>query len=103
MGARGVRRGGGGKRRDGVENAVVAALRQLGCSVERLTGVGVPDLLVCRGGALVALAEVKSDSGKLTPAQVAWRAQHRGPAPVILRCVPDAIHLVQYGPAGLTT
>lgn len=42
-----VKQGGGGKR-DAAEPAIVAALRELGCTVRYLSGKGNPDLLVRR-------------------------------------------------------
>lgn len=90
-------------KRDSNERQIVAALEAAGCSVDLLSGSGIPDLLICRGGAFVALAEVKAEHGTLTSAQVAWRAKHNGPPPVTLRSIEDAIQLIQFGPAGLTT
>lgn len=83
-------------RRDKSEAAIVKALEAQGCTIARLSGAGVPDLLVARGGALVALCEVKSRLGKFTPAQVKFRERWRGPVPVVLRTVDDAIALVQW-------
>lgn len=89
-------------RRDAIERAVVDTLRKLGCSVDLLSGSGLPDLAIFRGGAFVALAEVKAEHGTLTPAQVRWRSEHCGPPPVTLRSVDDAIKLVTHGPHALT-
>lgn len=88
-------------RRDANEGGLVKALEAAGCVVVRLSGAGVPDLLVARAGALVALAEVKGKAGKLTPAQRKWREAWVGPKPVILRTLEDVEQLVRYGPAGL--
>ncbi len=71
MGYRAIKRGGGGKQRDANEAAVVAALRAVGASVERLSGPDMPDLLVGYCG-LNYLVEVKTDTGKLSAGQAAW-------------------------------
>jgi hypothetical protein len=47
-------------RRDSNEVAIVAALREAGCLVERISGDGIPDLLVWSPGLrCVVLLEVK--------------------------------------------
>jgi hypothetical protein len=63
---------------DGNQPAIVAALRQSGCSVQSLASVGggCPDLLVARAGRLW-LMEIKDPSQdlnkqRLTPAQILW-------------------------------
>jgi hypothetical protein len=48
-------------KRDANEGAIVAALEAAGCVVARLSGVGVPDLVVARQGR-VWLLEVKDGS-----------------------------------------
>jgi Holliday junction resolvase len=79
--------------RDRNETAIVAAFRAHGWSVAFLTGNGVPDLAVAKGDKLY-LVEVKQRKGTFTPAQVKWHADWRGPKPVIVRSVDDAIKLV---------
>lgn len=62
------RKGGGGKRRDANEAAIVQALEQVGARVTRISGDGAPDLLVRFRGRLWAF-EVKSAKGSRTEAQ----------------------------------
>ena len=81
-------------KRDANEQAIVDALRAAGASVEHLSGCGVPDLLVGFRGRVV-LAEVKDAKGELTPYQVEWHTTWRGPQPVILRSVEDALALLR--------
>jgi hypothetical protein len=57
------------RRRDTAEAAIVKALRLAGAHVIQLSGSGAPDLFVCYNGQMWG-AEVKSDGGKLTPAQI---------------------------------
>lgn len=82
------RRGGGRKRRDSNEPAIIDALRQSGCQVWQLGGAGLPDLLVLCRGQYHAL-EVKTATGKLTKVQ----AQQAAPWPVV-RSVDEAIREV---------
>ena len=81
-------------RRDLNERAIIAALEACGCSVQPLSAAGCPDLLVGKGGK-VALVEVKQPKGRFKPAQIAWRENWRGPAPVTVRSVDEAIELVR--------
>ena len=57
------------RRRDTAEASIVRALRDVGALVIPISGKGAPDLFVCYCGQMWG-AEVKSDGGKLTPAQV---------------------------------
>lgn len=82
------RRGGGRKRRDSNEPAIIDALRQSGCQVWQLGGAGLPDLLVLCRGQYHAL-EVKTTTGKLTKVQ----AQQAAPWPIV-RSVDEAIREV---------
>lgn len=68
------------RKRDANENGIVAALEALGAVVLRLSGDGVPDLLVAYQGRWQPV-EVKQPGGKLTPAQV--RVQERTGFPVV--------------------
>ena len=64
---------------DANQKAIVQALRDAYCSVlpmHRL-GQGAPDLAVGRGGKVYFL-EVKTDSGKLTPAELEFMQMWRG-------------------------
>ncbi len=85
--ARPFRRGGGGKRRDATEPAIVEALRRCGCFVVRIGGDGAPDLLVRWGEALWLPMEVKSATGKVREAQ----ADAKYP---IVRSVDEALALI---------
>jgi Holliday junction resolvase len=76
-------------RRDGNEKEIVAALEAQGFVVDRISGKGLPDLLVSRAGRQW-LVEVKMPKGAFKPSQVLWRQRFRGPAPITLRSVDDA-------------
>jgi hypothetical protein len=80
-------------RTDDNQAAIVAALRQLGCEVADLSGVGdgLPDLLVLRGGKL-HLFEVKTATGKLRPQQQAFQA--KGWPVQVVRSVDEAVDVV---------
>lgn len=96
------------RRRDANEPAVVKALKARGCSVTRLDGDGVPDLLVGVNG-MTLLVEVKrplgprggmhhdgheGSRGELTPDQVTWWDGWRGEMPTIVRTEADVEQLV---------
>lgn len=66
---RGIRRGGGGRRRDISEKAIIQVLRQLGVIVIQITGAGIPDLLCYHVHTGLFLLEAKTGKGKLTPGQ----------------------------------
>ena len=84
------RRGGGKKRRDTNEPAIIDALRKSGCQVWQVSGTGLPDLLcLTPRGAYVPL-EVKTATGRLTKVQ----AQQNAPWAVV-RSVEDALTEVQ--------
>lgn len=68
-------------RRDANEAAIVDALRRVGAEVWRLSGKGLPDLLVRHRGRYEA-AEIKTAKGKETA--------HQGSFP-IWRTVADAL------------
>lgn len=93
-------------RRDSNERIIIEALEARGFSVTQINGRGVPDLLISkrmpldepvedvRPGDTVArmwLAEVKRPKGKLNAAQQLWHERWRGPQPIILRTVEDAL------------
>ncbi len=74
---------------DANQAAIVAALREVGASVQSLAslGAGVPDLLVCYHGVLT-LMEIKDGAKsasrrRLTPVEAAWHAQWRGPVSIV--------------------
>lgn len=84
-------------RRDSNEVAIVAALEAAGATVVRLSAEGAPDLLIGFRN-VVFLAEVKTKTGRLTPAQLAFHQRWQG-RPVAIVCSPDdALRLI-----GVTT
>jgi len=76
------------KRTDANQAEIVAALRKAGCTVCDLheVGRGCPDILVLFRGRLTLL-EIKTEKGRLTPAEVKfineWREDARGPIYVV--------------------
>lgn len=63
------RRGGGGRRRDANESALIAGWRAIGAQVWQVNGGdGLPDVLVRFRGVLHAF-EIKTAAGKLQPKQ----------------------------------
>jgi len=88
-------------KRDANEAEIVAALEQVGCAVQRLNEGGVPDLLVGFRGRY-HLLEVKLPLGveggeshrTLTPKQRAWWRGWKGPPPVIVRSVDEALRAI---------
>jgi len=79
-------------RRDDLEREIVDALRACGWTVHQIGARGFPDLLLSKGKRLV-LMEVKSATGKLTPAQEAFHGKHPGTI-YIVRSVEDALAVV---------
>lgn len=69
-------------KRDTIENEIVAALLTVGCTVQKLSIKGVPDLLVgfsdTDGTPTNILIECKSAGGKLTDDQKEWIAEWAG-------------------------
>ncbi len=77
-------------KRDGHERAIIQALEAIGVSVAPLSMPGVPDLLCWTAWDGYRLVEVKTRSGKLTPAQVTFRQKF----PVLVaRSVEEALSL----------
>lgn len=76
-------------RRDQNEKGIVEALEAQGFVVDRMSGKGLPDLLVSKAGRQW-LVEVKMPKAPFKPAQILWRQRFRGPAPITLRSVEDA-------------
>ncbi len=89
----------------------MAALEAVGATVQRLSVKGVPDLLVgwrgqmwliecklplTRSGALPTGRSLKHKGGHddMTADQVAWTAWWRGPAPVTVRTVDEALRAI---------
>jgi hypothetical protein len=102
------------RRRDTNEPDIVKALKAAGCSVTRLDGDGVPDLLVGLNG-VTMLVEVKrplgprggmhhhgheGSRGDLTADQVKWWDAWRGEMPVVVRTDADVELLVGLMKAG---
>lgn len=104
-----IRRG-RAKRRDDNEPQIVAALQAVGAGVQRLDGPGLPDLLVGYRGRLLLIEVKRPDGGVetravhrgkgnklegplsgLTPDQREWWAHWKGPAPVIVQSVDEAL------------
>lgn len=99
------------RKRDENEPDIVDAMKARGCSVTRLDGDGVPDLVVGLNGSTM-LVEVKkplTNTGKLqsgthrnssggrgdlTAAQAKWWDEWRGESPVIVRTEDDVDLLV---------
>lgn len=97
-------------KRDANEQEIIDALRKAGCSVQQLSGVGVPDLLVGVSGShlcygktdndqsyfiddLNILMEVKAPKAKLTEDQETWHNEWRGQV-CIVRSVEDALRAI---------
>jgi len=75
-------------KRDSVEPEIVEALVKAGCTVERLSKKGVPDLLVGfidpdTNVPTNILMEAKSKGGKLTQDQIDWIAKWQGQVYVV--------------------
>lgn len=81
-------------KRDDSEPEIVEAFRDEGCSVERMSGKGIPDLAV--GLDLVNhWVECKSGDGELTADQIAWQAKWKGEPVQICRTAAQARKLVK--------
>lgn len=98
-------------KRDSNEGPIVQALQAQGFHVTRISGAGVPDLLVSKqcgrydvlgwtpNGALTEyakrgvcwLVEVKTPKGRYQKAQIAFREAWCGPPIITLRSVEDAL------------
>ena len=81
------------KRTDGNHAEIREAMRDAGATVEDLSGSGrgVPDTLVRTTDDRLLLVEIKTPTGKLTPAQVKFHKRF----PVhIVRTVEQAVELV---------
>lgn len=79
---------------------IVAALRQIGCTVQLLhsVGAGCPDLLVGWGGQTFLL-EVKDgakppSARKKTPAQIVWHDAWRGKPVSVVSSTKEALEAI---------
>lgn len=91
-------------KRDANEKYIVDALKAQGFSVARLSGKGIPDLLVSRRTVdpfgkpcgWVRLVEIKNPKGKnqRTADQVKFDESWQGPPVIILRSVDDALRFM---------
>jgi hypothetical protein len=79
---------------DANHGVIVAALRQVGASVQDLAkvGQGCPDILVGYRGQNY-LMEIKTNKGKATLPQIAWHTFWQGQV-VVVRDVDEALHVI---------
>ena len=79
---------------DANHGVIVAALRQVGASVQDLAkvGQGCPDILVGYRGQNY-LMEIKTNKGKATLPQIAWDTFWQGQV-VVVRDVDEALHVI---------
>ena len=79
---------------DANHSLIVAALRQVGASVQDLAkvGKGCPDILVGYRGQNY-LMEIKTSKGKATLPQIAWHTFWQGQV-VVVRDVDEALHVI---------
>lgn len=79
---------------DANHGVIVAALRQVGASVQDLAkvGQGCPDILVGYRGQNY-LMEIKVKKGKATLPQIAWHTFWQGQV-VVVRDVDEALHVI---------
>lgn len=79
---------------DAVAGGIVSALRAAGATVRYIIGefnqAGIPDLLVGYD-ATTYLMELKTKHGRLSKAQLAFRASWRGGPIVTVRTIPEAL------------
>jgi hypothetical protein len=87
-------------RRDQNETIIVEALEARGFHVDRISGAGIPDLIVSKSGLMkqgcgatrhMWLVEIKKPKGTYTPKQIQWRSRFQGPSPITLRTVDEAL------------
>lgn len=80
-------------KRDGNEAGIVAALRQVGATVQHLSEEDCPDLLV-GFRSTTFLLEVKSGANDLTPGQARWFLEWRGGVCRPVWNVQDALEVI---------
>jgi len=76
-------------KRDANEHDIVVCLERIGFHVERLSGVGVPDLLLSKNGRW-HVVEIKSRTGTATEQQSLFARRARAPV-YVLRGIDDAV------------
>ena len=76
------------------QREIVNGLRRLGCTVQILSAVGhgCPDILAGHLGANF-LFEIKTEKGKLTPDELAWRENWLGQVHIV-RTLDEALDVV---------
>lgn len=79
-------------KRDANEPIVVQALEAQGFNVVRISGRGVPDLVITKGGQ-AWFCEVKMPKGKLNAHQQQFKARWTGPPILVLRTIEDALRV----------
>ena len=79
---------------DANHSTIIAALRQVGATVQDLAkvGQGCPDILVGYRGQNY-LMEIKTNKGKATLPQIAWHTFWQGQV-VVVRDVDEALHVI---------
>jgi hypothetical protein len=82
-------------KRDDVEAEILDAWKAAGGDYICINAKGKPDVLLWHQITGFLLVENKSRHGKMTPAQIDWQTLWRGPKPVILRSVQDAMALLR--------
>lgn len=89
-----VRRAGkDGRRRDDNEPAIVRALERVGATVELMSLVGGPDMMVGFRG-VTHLLEVKTAKGRLEETQVKWQEWWRGSRVHVVRDELEALRAI---------
>jgi Holliday junction resolvase len=81
-------------RRDAAEAPIVDYLRACGFSARRLSGRGIPDLLLGKDG-ITRVVEVKTDAGELTEDQASFWGEWRGNGRIVLRTIGQAAWLAR--------
>jgi hypothetical protein len=82
-------------KRDANETAIVAALEAAGCTVARLSGAGVPDLLVKRRRTLWLMEVKDGKAGKLTPEQKVFHDRWQETHITVMRSLDDVVEWLQ--------
>lgn len=89
-------RRGTARRVDANQREIIDALERVGCHVLDLShvGRGCPDLLVSDRVGVLHLIEIKTAKGKLNARQQRWHEEWRGPKPLVIRSVSEALAFV---------